>query len=182
MRSLAALALLVSAAGAMPPISTDFVRLREFREAIRIRAAELREQEEYAAKPREEKMLLALRKREKFEGKETAAKAVVTACFAWDDARQEVASEAAERTLALLPVVLGERWGKAFDRKERREVSVVLLKALEHDVLRIRKAAIASLRALYVPPRDDAYDPAGPAKDRAADVRAWKRHVAQANR
>jgi hypothetical protein len=166
----------------MPPISTGFARLREFREALRGREAGLREQEEFARKPREEKMLLALRKREKFEGKEITAKAAAAACFEWADARRDVAPEATERTLALLPVVLGECWRRSFDRKERRDVSSVLVKALEDDVLRIRRAAIASLRALYAQPRGDAYDPAAPEKIRDAAAKAWKRHVAQANR
>ena len=178
MRSAAALLLLSLSAAAAPPLSPGFVRLRDLRENIRLRSVEIREREEFDAKPREERMLLTFRKRGTFEGKALLGKLVVETCLGWEDVERAVPTEAGQRVLKLLPDVLHERCGPD-NRKERRVVSQLLLKALDSDFLPVREAAIASLRRLYGPPRADRYDPA--AKDRRAAIRARKRAVWQQN-
>lgn len=181
MRTAVAILLLALAAEALPPLSPGFVRLKELRRQIDARAEELLEQEAFDRKPREERMLLTFRKLGEFEGKALAAREVVEACLRWDAVDRPVPTEAGQRVLALLPLVLEERCGGPKDQKERRQASIPLLKALDSDSRPIREAAIASLRRLYNPPRVDRYDPAQSAKDRAQAIRAWKRTVAEQN-
>ncbi|MCK6461930.1 MAG: hypothetical protein L6Q95_18775 [Planctomycetes bacterium] len=180
MRHAAAILLLALPAAALPPLSPGFARLKELRRQIDVRAAELREQEAFDRKPREERMLLTFRKEGEFEGKALSARQVVEACLRWDEVDRPEPTEAGRRVLELLPFVLEERRGGK-DAKERRQASIPLLKALESDAQPVREAAIAAIRRLYNPPRVDRYDPAHSAKDRAAAVRAWKRTVAEQN-
>jgi hypothetical protein len=181
MRPAAALLLLALAAEALPPLSPGFLRLRELRREIEARATAFREQESFDKKPREERMLLTFRDMKAFEGEDMKARQVVEACLGWADVERPVPTEAGQRVLALLPQVLKERCGGPKDQKERRQASIPLLKALDSDFQPVREAAIASLRSLYEPPRNDRYHAAQSAKDRAASIRAWKRAVADQN-
>jgi hypothetical protein len=180
-RRVAAILLLALPAAALPPLSPGFARLKELRRQIDVRTAELVEEEAFDRKPREERMLLTFRKQGEFEGKALAAREVVEACLRWDAVDRAVPTEAGQRVLALLPLVLEERCGGPKDVKERRQASIPLLKALDSDAQPVREAAIASLRRLFNPPRVDRYDPAHSAKDRATAIRAWKRTVAEQN-
>jgi hypothetical protein len=181
-RPAATLLLLALAAEALPPLSPGFVRLKEFRRHIDGRVLELREQEAFDSKPREERMVLTYRRSDAFEGRDLVARHVLETCFAWDEVARLVPTEAGQRVLDLLPQVLSERCGGgAKDRKERRQASIPLLKALDSDFPPVREAAIASLRELYEAPRVDRYDPATPSRERAAPIRAWKRVVADQN-
>jgi hypothetical protein len=184
MRPFAALLLFALAAEALPPLSPGFLRMKELRRAIDASVEELRKEEAFASRPREERMLLTFRKGQPFEGKKLAARDVVEACFAWGEADRAAPTESATRVLALLPVVLQERCGGPLqaDRKERRLASVPLLKALDAAEQPVRATAIAALRALYEPPRVDKYDPAHSSRERYSAVRAWKRAVWQQNR
>ena len=65
MRLLPPLLLLAIVADAQPPVVRDFRRLRAFRDDIATQHASLKQQEEFALKPREEKMLIAFGKGEK---------------------------------------------------------------------------------------------------------------------
>jgi len=157
--------------------------MRELRRDIDARVAELKEQEAFNSKPREERMLLTYWKQDTFEGEEIDARDVIEACFAWEEVNREKPTEAATRVLRVLPHVLAQRCGGPnLDRKERRQASVPLLKALDSDAKAVREAAIESLRKLYDAPRVDRYDPAQSARERSSAVRAWKRTVLQQNR
>jgi hypothetical protein len=180
-RSAAAILLLALAAEATPPLSPGFHRMRDLRRQIEARATLFREREAFDEKPREERMLLTFQKGEAFEGEALKARHVVETCLGWADVGRAAPTEAGQRVLALLPAVLEERCGGPKDRKERRQASIPLLKALDSDFQPVREAAIASLRRLYDPPRVDRYHPAQTAKERAAAIRAWKRTVAEQN-
>jgi hypothetical protein len=183
MRALAGLLLLALPAAALPPLTPDFVRLREFRRNIDARVAELQEEEAFRSKPREERMLLTFGKQEEFEGEKIDARDVIEICFAWGEANRDKPTEAAVRVLKLLPQVLAQRCGGPnLDRRERRQASIPLLKGLDSDAKAVREAAIESLRKIYDPPRIDRYDPAQSAKERSSSIRAWKRAVLQQNR
>jgi len=177
MRTLALLLVLAGVAGALPPASPGFVRLRELREEIRLGIVELQKREAFEARPREERMLLTFRKGEVFEGEELRGRDVARACLEWADVERQQPTEAGKRVLALLPVVLREKYAGSDDWRERRAIGYLLVRALDSDYLHVREAAIASLRRLYVPPRGDSYDPAQDRRDRASAIRAWKRHV-----
>lgn len=182
-RAPACLLLLALPAVALPPLSPGFQRMRELRRGMDERIVALREQEAFAAKPRVERMLLTYWRKAPFEGEEVDARDVIEACFGWEEAKRENPTEAAARVLRLLPLMLGERCGGPnLDRKERRQASVPLLKALDDDAEAIREAAIASLRKMYDPPRIDRYHPAMSARERSSQIKAWKRAVLQQNR
>jgi hypothetical protein len=178
---LAVLLLLALPATALPPLSPGFVRLDELRIEVDQKKRDLLEQEAFAKKPREERMLLTFRKQGDFEGKPLTSKAVVQACLEWEEIRTDNPTAAGQRVVELLPVVLRERCGPA-ERRERRIVSRILLDALDDDYLPVRTAAIASLRAIYPFPREDRYDPKMGRRERISPIRAWKRHVSDQNR
>ncbi|HEX5138823.1 MAG TPA: hypothetical protein VFY93_17770 [Planctomycetota bacterium] len=183
MRRMAALLLLALPAVALPPLTPGFVRMKDLRRSIDARIAELQQEEAFKSKPREERMLLTYGKQEEFEGRKIDARDVVEACFAWGEANGNEPTEAAIRTLRLLPGTLFQRCGGPnADRKERRQASIPLLKALDSDSAAVREAAIESLRKIYDAPRVDRYDPAQSAKERNSPIKAWKRAVLQQNR
>ena len=182
MRRIASLLFLALVAAAEPPVSVDFVRIREFRERVQARFVELQQREEFDAKPREERMLLTFRKGEtKFEGKAITGKSVVTACFEWADVQEPQPTERGQRVLDLLPTVLRERYEVAVDRKERREVSNLLVKALDDELLHVRRAAIDSLKAIYGVPGGFKYDPTMASRERAGPIKEWKKYVTRRN-
>ena len=181
MRCVASLLLLTLVAAAQPPVSEGFLRLREFREALQARFTVFQEREQFDAKPREERMLLTFRKGEKFEGKDLTGKLVVKACLQWADVEQPQPTAPGQRVLDLLPTILRERYAVAVDRRERREASNLLVEALDHEFLPIRRAAIESLKAIYGVPSGFGYDPSFAAKDRAKPIKEWKRHVTKRN-
>jgi len=183
MRHVAALLFLALPAAALPPLSPGFERMRELRRNIDARVAEFQELEAFNSKPREERILLTYWQKKNFEGKKIDARDVIEACFDWEDVRRDNPSEVARRVLRQLPQMLADRCGGTdLDRRERRQASVPLLKALDSDSEAIREAAIASLRKMYDPPRVDRYNPAQSARERSSHIRAWKRAVVQQNR
>lgn len=182
MRRLLPLLLLAFAARAEPPDAAEFVRLKGFREDLRGRFDELRQQEEFDRKPREERMLIAFgRGDRRFEGKEIPGKLVVKTCLAWADVRRAQPTEAGRRVLGLLPAVLRDRYAVAVDRKERRDVSNLLVEALDSEFLPIRQAAVDALKAIYGVPGGFGYDPSLAAKGREKPIREWRKYVARRN-
>lgn len=177
MRPLACLLVLAIGAGALPPVSPGFARLRDLRQEIQQSLAETLKREAFEAKPREERMLLTFGKGEDFEGKELKGKVVVETCLVWEEAAQDTPTPAGLRVLALLPEILREKYGGPGDAKERRSVGYELIDGLDSDFLPVREASIASLRRIYPPPRDDSYDPKKDRRDRAAAIRVWRRHI-----
>ena len=181
MRHLLAPLLLALIAHAEPP-AADFSRLKGLRDDLRDRIAELQQQEEFNAKPREERMLIAFGRGDpKFEAKELGGKAVVKACLAWADLCQARPTEAGRRVMELLPKVMRERYAVAVNRKERRDVSSLLVEALDSEFLPVRQAVIDSLKAIYGVPGGFNYDPTLAAKGNSKAIKEWRRYVAARN-
>jgi len=180
MRAMGLLLLLALAAAAQPPQVTDFVRLRKFKDNIATRIAKYTAEEEFARKPAEEKMLLAFLQGEKKFGKEDlTGKLVVTTCLVkWADVQQPQPTEAGKRVLALLPDVLYERYAKTIDiPKDRKEVSKVLLDALDSDYLHVRSAGFESLKRIYRTQSGWLYVPDMTKKERAEPIKNWRKFV-----
>lgn len=178
MRPFAPLLLLALAAAAQPPVVTDFVRMRKFKDNIASRIMQLKAEEDFASKPFEEKMLLAF---EKGDNKKFTGKLVVMTCFVnWADVQQAEPTEAGKRVLAKLPEALYKRYGEAIDiPKDRKEMSKFLLDALDSDFLHIRAAALESLKKVYRTQSDMMYVPDMTKKERVDSIRAWRKFVAR---
>lgn len=177
MRFPASLLLLALAAGAQPPFVKDFERIGKLKEDIQKTAQDLQEKEEFASKPREEKMLIAFMKGEKkFEGKDLTGKIVVTTCLSkWGDVQQAQPTEAGKRVLALLPEALLKRYAVAIDvPKDRKEVAGLLLDELDSDYLNVRIAAFDSLKKIFRTQTGFLYEPSMNKKDRRDPITSWK--------
>jgi hypothetical protein len=179
MRLLAPLLLLALVADAQPPAVRDFRRLRGLRDDIATRYTSLKEQEEFALKPREEKMLIAFAKGEKkFEGKTLEGpKVVETILEKWDQVLQDPPTEAGKRVLAELPNVLFDRYKVIEIPKDRREVSLKLCDALDSDVLHVRFCAFEALKRIYRTPNGFMYVVDMDKKGRQDAIKSWRNHV-----
>jgi hypothetical protein len=180
MRATGLVLLLSLAAAAQPPVVTDFVRIRKLKDTIASRIAQYTAEEEFAKKPPEEKMLLAfLRGEKKFGKDDLTGKLVVTTCLVkWEDVQQAQPTEAGKRVLALLPDVLYERYAKTIDvPKDRKDISKVLLDALDSDFLHVRSAAFESLKKIYRTQSGWMYVADMTKKERAEPIRNWKKFI-----
>ncbi len=180
MRLLAPLLLLALAVAAQPPVVTDFVRMRKFKDNISSRILQLEAEEDFASKPREEKMLLAFAKGEKkFENEQLTGKLVVMTCLVkWADVQQPQPTEPGKRVLTLLPEVLFDKYGRAIEvPRDRKDVSKFLLDALDSDFLHIRAAAFESLRKVYRTQSGYMYVPDMTKKQRAEPIKTWRKFV-----
>jgi len=179
MRLLVPLLLLSIVVDAQPPAVQDFRRLRKLRDDIASQYASLKEQEEYALKPREEKMLIAFEKGEKkFEGKALDGPKVVDAVLKWDQVLQAEPTEAGKRVLAELPNVLFKRYAQAIEvPKDRKEVSLKLCDALDSDYIHVRASAFEALKRVYRTPSGFMYVVDMSKKDRKDAISSWKKYV-----
>jgi hypothetical protein len=181
MRPLLALLPLCVAAAAQPPAIKDFVRMRKFRENISARITTLVQDEEYAQKPREEKMLLTLEKGERtFEGKALTAEAVVETCLLkWADVQEATPTEAGKRVLTRLPEVMGKRYAGVLDvdKRDRYDASAKLIKALDSESLPVRNAAFDALKKIYRTSTGFMYEPTMTRKEREKPIKEWDRYV-----
>jgi len=180
MRVLLPLLLVAIHVAAQPPVVEDsFRRLRRLRTDIGDQYAALKEQEEYALKPREEKMLILFDKGEKkFEGKAIDGPKVVETILKWDQVNQDPPTEAGKRVLAELPGVLFRRYAQAIEiPKDRREVSLKLCDALDSDFPLVRGAAFEALKKVYRTPSGFMYNVDMSKKERQDPIKSWKNYV-----
>lgn len=179
MRQAVAVLLLATIAAAQPPAVKGFRRLRSLRDDIATKFVSLKEQEEFALKPREEKMLLAFGKGEKkFEGKALDGEQLVVALFKWADVTQDPPTEAGKRVLAEIPNVLYDRYGKAIEvPKDRKDVALKLCDALDSDIIHIRTCAFEALKKIYKTPSGWMYVPDMDKKARQDSIKSWRNFV-----
>ncbi len=180
MRSSFALLLLALAAAAQPPVVPDFVRLRKFKDDIASRLVQLKNAEDFASKPMEEKMLLAFLDGQKEFGNEklTGTLVVKTCLMKWADVQQAQPTEAGKRVLGKLPEVLYKRYTDVIDiPKDRKDVAKDLLKALDSDFFHVRAAAFESLKKMYRTGSGFMYVPEMTKKERAEPIKAWTKFV-----
>jgi hypothetical protein len=178
MRLLVPLLLVSVVAGAEPPAVPGFRRLRELREDIAGEYVTLKQREEFALKPREEKMLIAFAKGEKFENKTLDGEKVVEMILKWDQVRADPPTEAGKRVLGELPTVLFDRYGKVIDiPRDRRDVSLKLCDALDSDAIEVRRCAFEALKKIYRTPSGFMYVPDMDKKGRQDAVKSWRNHV-----
>jgi len=182
MRALIPVLLLSLAAGAQPPAVKDFRRLRVLRDNIASKYRQLKDAEDFALKPPEEKMLIAFANGDKkFDGKPLSGKLVVTTCLKnWDAVQQAEPTDPVKRVLEKLPDVLFQKYTKAIEvPKDRKEVALVLVDALDSDLPHIRVAAFESLKLMYHTPSGFFYVVTMSKKERKEPISKWKRFVSK---
>lgn len=176
------LLLLAVAAAAEPPAVKDFRRLKELRDDVAGRAQKFLDAEEYAKKPREEKMLIAFERGEKrFENKPLSGELVVQTCLMkWAEVQQAEPTEAGKRVLGKLAPVLFEKYGKAIEvPKDRKDVGKLLCDALDSDFLQVRAAAFDALKLMYRTPSGFMYVETMDKKARREAIATWKKFVSK---
>jgi hypothetical protein len=144
----------------------------------------LKGEEEYALKPREEKMLLAFGKGDKkFEGKNLDGEQVVATILKWGDVLQDPPTEAGKRVLASLPNVLYDRYAKAIEiPRDRKDVSLKLCDALDSDLIHVRESAFEALKKIYRTPSGFMYVVDMDKKARQDAIKSWRNYVRKQNK
>jgi hypothetical protein len=149
------LACLASRAGAKPPESPKFARAKELLEKLEVRSERLRQEEEFKAKPRVERLVLKFKEgAATFQGEELDGSFVIREVMTWDRIRLKVVPDDVKGVLLLLPEAFKARYGFVYTRsktlrKQRRCAGTRLVAALTHDLRHVRKLAIECLEAMY---------------------------------
>ncbi|MHC4225443.1 MAG: hypothetical protein ACYSUN_15745 [Planctomycetota bacterium] len=184
MRPVAPLLLLVALAApaaGRPPEVPDFVRMDELDMKLLNLESRFRQEEEFAKKPRQEKMiLLFMGGTPKFEGKtltgEWMVKEVLEKWDVWKLPAEQTPQEARD-VLVKLPHALKERYAKVvpIPKTARHKASLPLVKALTHKNFYVREAAIESLKAIYG--RTLLYKPDATPGARKAKQAKWRKEI-----
>jgi hypothetical protein len=192
-RRTATLVLLAAAAGAQPPASEGFKRTDALRAELATRLAEAKKQEEFEAKPREEKLaillLLAdprLKPPPKFDRVEIVPDKVAKEILEWDQVQTDKPSESAVRALTHLRDALHKRYGDPavvdYSRTDRYDVSKLLVKELTSKHLHLRAASFEMLKDIYRNPNGLFYRPDATERMRKDKQREWERYITKERR
>jgi hypothetical protein len=179
MRACLALLLLALAAAAAPPHVPEYMRLRSLRDKVQSRIQQLQQEEEFARKPEEEKMLIAFSNGEKQLGKTVLnGELVVKTCLKWADVQLEKPTEAGKRVLALLPEALAKRYAQVIEvPKDRQAVAKVLLDGLDSEFTPVRYASIQAIMRLYRKTDPMMYEASMNKKQRDEPIAKWRKFV-----
>jgi len=175
----ALLVCLASRAEAKPPVSPKFARARELLQKLEVRSERLKQEEEFRAKPRVERLVLRFKEgAATFQGEELTGTFVIREVMTWDRIRRKVVPEDVRGVLLLLPEAFKARYGFIYTkskalRKQRRCASARLVTALAHDLRHVRKLAIECLEAMYGVRRGYKVDASE--AERRRSQRVWRR-------
>ncbi|MHC4135190.1 MAG: hypothetical protein ACYS0K_09415 [Planctomycetota bacterium] len=174
---------LASRAEAKPPESPQFARAKELLEKLEVRSERLKQEEEFKAKPREERLVLRFKEgAETFEGEELTGAYVIRAIMEWDRVRLKVTPDDVKGVLLLLPEAFKARYGFIYTkskalRKQRRCASAHLVAALTHERRHVRKLAIECLDAMYG--ERHRYKVDAPEAERRRRQKEWRRALSR---
>ncbi|MHC4547187.1 MAG: hypothetical protein ACYTEZ_00285 [Planctomycetota bacterium] len=180
MRKTVLLLVLVAAARAEPPESRHYVRMDDLHLRLADRQAELRAQEEFAKKSREEKILISFdRGDKKFEKLRLSGESVVKTILDWSEVEKDSPTEETLRVLEELGNVLEKKYARVVDipKRERHRASLPLVEALTDKRFHVRHAAIEALKKIYRTPNGHFYQPDADPKQRKEKQKVWKRFV-----
>jgi len=172
---------LAADAWAQPPVSAHYARKDELLARLTARAAELTRQEEFAARPRVERMVVLFGRGEtRFDGEAMTGESVVREVLEAEEVQVDGPSEDARRVFAALSDALHERYGFIYasskdQSQQRYRASRLLVDALTSPYPEVRRGAIACLERLY--DRTLEYDPDASESSRRARQRAWKQEL-----
>jgi hypothetical protein len=168
---------------AKPPESPGFARARELLEKLEVRSERLKQQEEFKAKPREERLVLRFKEgAATFQGEDLTGAFVIRAIIGWNRAQLEVVPDDVKRVLLVLPQAFEARYGFIYTkskalRKEKHSAGARLVATLTHERRHLRKLAIECLEAMYGVRHGYEVD-ASPA-ERKRKQREWRRALAR---
>ena len=191
MRNAALIAVLLAVpALAKPPVVLDYHRMDELEKRLADLAERLRKKEEFARKPRPERMIILFDRMPlvpktfatEFEGKKLNGETLVKEIFEkWPAIQRDKPSEDALRILALLAPALKRIYRVLPTPKAHRyPASKPLMKQLDSPHLHIRKAAIECLQAMYS--MNLFYRPKAPRAERRKRIREWKKRIEKMKR
>jgi len=174
---------LASRAEAKPPESPQFVRANELLEKLEARSERLKQEEEFKAKPREERLVLRFKEgATTFQGEELTGAYVIREIMAWDRVRLKVTPADVKRVLLVLPEAFKARYGFVYTkskalRKQRRCASARLVAALTHECRHVRRLAIECLDAMHG--ARHGYKVDAPLCERRRSQKEWRRAVSR---
>ncbi len=154
---LALLGLVAAPAAARPPKIANYARIDNLLAHYDRETERLREEEAFRAKPRIERMIIRYGGQRTFEGKKLTGDYVVKQVFdEWEAIQKASPTEADVKILMSLPDALKANYSgiravrvNKVNKKERKNASKPLVKALMNDHLYVRQAAINCLKAIY---------------------------------
>lgn len=184
MRVSIALLVVTAAVLAEPPKSEHFRRMYDLTIRFTERQEKLSAAEEFASKPRVEKILISFENgAKKFEKikltGENAGANVVKAVLAWDELDKDPPTETAERVLTKMGEVLEKRYARVVEvpKRERHKAALLLVTALMDERLHVRIGAFEALKKMYRTTAGYLYQPTASAKDRKEKQKVWKRQI-----
>lgn len=180
MRVSLVLLMLVAALKAEPPKSEHFRRMHDLNLRVAERQEKLTAAEEFAQKPRVEKILLSFESgAKKFDKMKLTGETVVKAILAWDELDKDPPTADAERVLAKLGDVLEKKYARVVEipKRERHKAALPLVAALMDERLHVRMGAFEALKKMYRTTAGYLYQPTASAKDRKEKQKVWKRQI-----
>lgn len=181
------LAFLLAAAPALagPPDLPRFLTLDQMKQEYDARIEQARKEEEFLAKPREEKLVILFEEKGEeavFEGKKLKADYVVKEIFEkWKEFQSPTPGQETIDVTERLKKALQARLVnvKEIDKNERYRASVPLVDALDHKLYHVRKAAIDCLSAVYATELFYKPDPDVTPQQRKQWKQSWEKHIAK---
>jgi len=176
---LALLLALLPPASAKPPVLPGYARMDDLESDLVSAAQRMREEEEFAAKPFAERLILKFQERatsyehmKRLDGEDLVEEILEK----WKEAQAEEVDKEVVRILAMLPEALKARYDvNPIPKRERFKASKPLVDALTHRYTPIRQAAIDCLKAIYGQTR--LYQPDLPPKKRMDIQKDWKKQI-----
>ncbi len=167
------------AAEAKPPVVPGYARMDDLENDLASAAQRMREEEEFAAKPFAERLILRFQAGatsyedvKRLDGEDLVEQILEK----WKEAQAEEVDKEVIRILALLPEALKARYDvNPIPKRERFKASKLLVEALVHRYTPIRQAAIDCLKALYGQTR--LYQPDLPLKRRMDIKKDWQKLI-----
>jgi hypothetical protein len=180
MRTPLVLLLLVAALEAQPPRSEHFRRMHDLNLRFAERQEKLAAAEEFAQKPRVEKILLSFEAgAKKFEKMKLTGESVVKAILDWEELDKVPPTEDVQRVLDKMGDVLEKKYARVVEipRRERHKAALPLVAALMDERLHVRIGAFEALKKMYRTTAGYLYQPTASAKDRKEKQKIWKRQI-----
>ncbi len=170
---------LLPPAAAKPPVLPGYARMDDLESDLVANAQRMREEEEFAAKPFAERLILKFQEGatsyehvKRLDGEDLAEEILEK----WKEAQAEEVGKEVARILAMLPEALRARYDvNPIPKRERFKASKPLVDALTHKYTPIRQTAIDCLKAIYGQTR--LYQPDLPLKKRIDIQKDWKKQI-----
>lgn len=180
------LLLAAPSAFARPPQFAKFLNLQELAEEIDRKRILKKEQEELAARPEEEQMLVALGRGEKsFKEQKLTPDGAVKQILGWKNLLSKTPSEEVVRIAGRLPEALKEIYSQArtdWKKSDRKKTSLALVRGLDSSFYAVRKVSIDALKAIYDTPLFYSPDETATKRERDKWIDQWRDYIDRNNK